>query len=86
MGHDHELPLIGVMELRPDQLRHHPEISPRDSRNYVLTTHKSYSTNRVILIMLHKIHANLFNQPLFIFHVKSIPTHHSQPMGPTIHV
>ena len=30
MGHYHELPLTGVMELRPDQLRHHPEISPRD--------------------------------------------------------
>jgi len=37
MGHHHELPLIRVMELRPDQPRHHHEASPRDSWNYVLT-------------------------------------------------
>jgi len=37
MGHHHELPLTGVMELRPDQLRHHHEVSPRGSWNYVLT-------------------------------------------------
>jgi len=36
MGHHHELPLTGAMELRPDQLRHHHEISPRDSWNYAL--------------------------------------------------
>jgi len=37
MKHHHELPLPRVMELRADQLRHHHEISPRDSWNYVLT-------------------------------------------------
>ena len=37
MRHHHELPLTGVMELRPDQLRYHHEISPRDSWNYTLT-------------------------------------------------
>jgi len=37
MRHHHELPLTGVMELRPDQMRHHYEISPRDSWNYALT-------------------------------------------------
>jgi len=37
MGHHHELPLIGVIELCPDQLRHHHEVSPRGSWNYVLT-------------------------------------------------
>ncbi|QCE03827.1 hypothetical protein DEO72_LG8g1856 [Vigna unguiculata] len=47
MGHHHELPLTGVMELRPDQLRHHPEISPRDSRNYVLTIYNSCFTNQL---------------------------------------
>jgi len=31
MGHHYELPLTGVMELRPDQLRHHHDISPKDS-------------------------------------------------------
>jgi len=37
MGHHHELPLTGVMELRPDQLRHHHEVSHRGSWNYALT-------------------------------------------------
>jgi len=37
MGHYHELPLTGVMELRLDQLRHHHEVSPRGSWNYALT-------------------------------------------------
>jgi len=37
MGHHHELPLTWVMELRLDQMRHHHEVSPRDSRNYALT-------------------------------------------------
>jgi len=31
MGHHHELPLTGVMELRLDQLRHHHEVSHRGS-------------------------------------------------------
>jgi len=34
----------------------------------------------------YKSYANLFNQFSFIFHVESIPTHHSQSMKPTIHV
>jgi len=37
MRHYHELPLTGVMELRLDQMRHHHEISYRDSLNYALT-------------------------------------------------
>jgi len=37
MRHHHERPLTGVMELRPNQMRHHQEISPRDSWNYALT-------------------------------------------------
>jgi len=37
MRHHHELSLIVVMELRPDQTRHHHKISPRDSWNYALT-------------------------------------------------
>jgi len=37
MKNHHELPLTGVMELRFDQLRHHHEVSPRDSWNYALT-------------------------------------------------
>jgi len=37
MRHHHELPLIEVMELRPDQLRHHHKISPRDPWNYAPT-------------------------------------------------
>ena len=53
MGHHHELPLTRVMELRPNQQRHHPKISPRALRNYV-------PTNRVIFIM----HINLM--PTFI--------------------
>jgi len=63
MGHHHELPLTGVIELRLDQLRHHPEISPRDSRNYVLTAHKSYSTNQVILIMLIRFMPTFLTNP-----------------------
>jgi len=47
----HELPLTGAMELRPDQLRHHHEVSPRGSWNYVLTTYDSYFTNQLILVM-----------------------------------
>jgi len=37
MKHHYELLLTGVIELRPDQMRHHHEISPRDSWNYALT-------------------------------------------------
>jgi len=37
MRHHHKLPLTRVMELCPDQMRHHHEISPRDSLNYALT-------------------------------------------------
>jgi len=37
MGHHHGLQLTWVMELRPDQLRHHHEVSPRGSWNYALT-------------------------------------------------
>jgi len=86
MGHHHELLLTGVMELRPDQLKHHHEVSPKGSWNYVLTTYDSYSTNQVILIMHISLMPTFYNQPSFMFHVKSIPTHHSQTMGPTIYV
>ena len=34
----------------------------------------------------YKSYANLYNQPSLIFHVKSIPTHHSQTMEPAIDV
>jgi len=34
MGQHHELLLTGVMELGPNQLRHHHEVSPRGSWNY----------------------------------------------------
>jgi len=37
MRHHHEFPLTKVIELCPDQLRHHHEISPIDSWNYALT-------------------------------------------------
>jgi len=61
------------MELRPDQLRHHPEISPKDSRNYVLTTYKSCFTNQIGIHHAYRSHAKLYNQPSFISHIKSIP-------------
>jgi len=73
MGHHHELPLTGVMELRSDQLRNHPEISPRDSTNYVLTTYKSCFTNQIGIHHACQSHAILYNQPSFISHIKSIP-------------
>jgi len=63
MGHHHELSLTRVMELRPDQLRHHPEISSRDSRNYVLTVHNSYSTKRVILVMFIRLVPTFITNP-----------------------
>ena len=55
MGHHHELSLIGVMELRPNQLRHHREVSPRGSWNYALTTYQSSLTIQYVLAM----HMNL---------------------------
>jgi len=58
MRNQHELPLTGVMELRPDHeapphnhrgitswpMRHHHEISPRNSWNYVLTMRHHHAT------------------------------------------
>ena len=44
MGHHHEHPLVGAMELRPDHWSATPKVSPRDPRNYTLTrtnVHKS---------------------------------------------
>ena len=67
MGHHHELSLTGVMELRPDQLRHHPEILPRDSRNYVLTTYKSCSNNLVNTL----VHIDLM--PTYMINSHSYP-------------
>ena len=81
MGHHHELPLTGILELRPNKLRHHPEISPRDSRNYVLTTYKSCFTNQIGILHVDQSHAILINQPSFISHIKIIPTHHIQSMN-----
>jgi len=37
MRHHHEFPLTRVMELCSDHLKHHHEISPRDSWNYAVT-------------------------------------------------
>jgi len=69
MGHHHELSLIVVMELRPDQLRHHREVLPRGSWNYVLTkwgTTTKLSWNYVLtnlIIMLPTIHIESFTMP-----------------------
>ena len=68
MGHHHELPLIGVMELRPDQLRHHHEVSPRGSWNYALTNEappRNYLELRPnqTIIMLPTINIESFIMP-----------------------
>jgi len=51
MGHHHEFPLTGVMELRPDHLSTTLKSYLEISRNYALTTDQSCSINQVIFIM-----------------------------------
>jgi len=68
----------GIMS-RP--LRHHHEVSPRGSWNYVMTTYQSHSTNKVILIVHINLMPTIYNQSSFIFHVESMPTHPSQTMN-----
>jgi len=71
MGHHHELPLTGVMELRPDQLRHHHEVSPRGSWNYILTkwgttTKLSWNyvlTNPIIMLPTINIESFIMSKP-----------------------
>jgi len=48
------------MELRPDQLRHHHEVSPKGSWNYALTTYQSRLTIQYVLAM------HLILMPTFI--------------------
>jgi len=72
MGHHHELPLIGVMELRPDQLRRHPEISPRDFKE-LRPNHIQFMFNHPICTShAYESHANIYNQPPINFHSKTM--------------
>ena len=71
MRHHHEFLLIGVMELRHDHeappcnhrgitswpMRHHHEISPRDSWNSVLTMRHHYET----FVQLHPNHTKIMS-------------------------
>jgi len=75
MRHHHELPLIGVMELRPDHetpprnhrgimswpMRHHHEISPRASWNYVLSNEAPPCNHRGITSWPHQNHVSPTN-------------------------
>jgi len=100
MRHQHELPLTRVMELRPNHeapprnhhgitswpMRHHHEISPRDSWNYVLNHTK---------IMSHQPSINLSCIPIPCQHLqptiqsgsiqRSYQTHQLQPINYLIH-
>ena len=59
-------------------LKHHQEVSPRDSWIYVLTTYHHIPNKQIILIMHLTPHAILCNPSSFIFHVYFIPSHSSQ--------
>jgi len=100
MRHHHELPLTGVMELRPDQMRHHHEISPRDSWNYALTNeapprnyrgitswpHQHHVPSINITLLLIPIPCHFYNQPSHIHYtLRSCQTHHSQPINHSTH-
>jgi len=67
-----KLPLIGVMELRPDQLRHHPEIPPRDFKE-LRPNHIQFMFNHPICTRhAYQSHANIYNQPPINFHSKTM--------------
>jgi len=80
MGHQHELSLSGIMELRPDHrsttLKSHLEIS----RNYVPTTYQSCSNNQVIFIMHIHLMSTFITNPFYI-PGQTIPTHHPPSMN-----
>jgi len=75
------------MELRPDQLRHHHEVSPRASWDYALTNEALPQNYRGITPWTYQYHVSSINiishtntMPLslptisFVLHVKIIPT------------
>ena len=60
------------MELHPDQLRHHPEISPRDFKE-LHPNHIQFMFNHPIGIgHAYESHANVYNQPPINFHSKTM--------------
>jgi len=62
-----------IVELRPDQMRHHHEISPRDPWNYVLTNEAPPRNHRRITSWPQQNHVSPTKHKV-IMHTNLIPT------------